>query len=121
MATDRFGIGNTARRTISYPDPTGDMAATRVDRERRLDAEGDIDALWAVADAQHIESQRGTRPLTNEHCVAAIIAARAGNNPDAALLLVNAHTPNTETPWTPDHEPATTTDWWDSEPEKSEL
>lgn len=121
MATDRFGIGNTARRPISYPDPTGDMAATRVDRERRQDAEADIDALWAVASAPHLDSQRGTRPITNAHCVAAIIAARAGNNPDAALLLINSHTPDKEATWLTDSESPTVTDWWDSEPGKSEL
>lgn len=121
MATDRFGIGNTARRTISYPDPTGDIAATRVDRERRQYAEADVGALWAVASAPHLDSQRGTRPLTNAHCAAAIIAASAGNSPDAALLLINSHTPDKEATWLTGPESPTVTDWWDSEPENSEL
>lgn len=50
MATDRFGIGTTARRPISYPDPTGDMAATRVDRERMARAGANPDAALHAAD-----------------------------------------------------------------------
>lgn len=106
---------------LAYADPTGNTAATRVDRERRQDAEADIDALWDVASAPHLDSQRGTRPITNAHCVAAIIAAHAGNAPDAALLLINSHTPDKEATWLTGPESPTATDWWDSEPGNSEL
>lgn len=73
MATDRFGIGNTARRTISYPDPTGDMAATRVDRERRARLGLNPDAAIHAADKHLIPveylnaDEEGRSYMRDEH------------------------------------------------------
>ena len=73
MATDRFGIGSTARRPISYPDPTGDTAATRVDRERRAHLGLNPDAALHAADKYLIPieytlaEEAKTAYMRNEH------------------------------------------------------
>ena len=107
MATDHLG----------YADPVGDTAAANVDRERAEGATPDMAELRAVASAPHLEGQRGTRPLTNDHCIAAIIAARIGAGVDALAMLANLHSPDRETEWQNDSMYPNPTEWWDLTPE----
>lgn len=102
---------------LPYTDLTGDTAAANVDRERSGCAAPDMPELRTVASAPHLEGQRGTRPLTNDHCVAAIIAARIGAGVDALAMLANLHSPDRETEWQSDSMYPNPTEWWDLTPE----
>ena len=104
-------------RVLPYADPVGNTAAANVDRERAGDAAPDMTELRAVASAPQLEGQRGTRPLTNDHCIAAIIAARIGTGVDVLAMLANFHSPDKETEWESDSTYPTQTEWWDLTPE----
>lgn len=51
MATNHFGSVTGKRRPISYPDPTGDAAASHVDRECAATLGYDPDIARDLADA----------------------------------------------------------------------
>ena len=104
-------------RALPYADPTGNTAAANVDRERAGGTDPDMAELRSVASAPHLEGQRGTRPLTNDHCVAAIIAARIGAGVDALAMLANLHSPDREAEWQNDSMYPNQTEWWDLTPE----
>lgn len=108
-----------SHRALSYADITGNTAAANVDRERAGDATPDMAGLRTVAASPHLEGQRGTRPLTNDHCIAAIIAARIGAGVDALAMLSNLHSPDGETEWQSDSTYPNPTEWWDLTPEIS--
>lgn len=104
-------------RVLPYADVTGNTAAANVDRGRAGGTAPDMAELRAVASAPQLEGQRGTRPLTNDHCIAAIIAARIGAGVDALAMLANLHSPDKETEWENDSTYPTQTEWWDLTPE----
>ena len=104
-------------RVLPYADVTGNTAAANVDRERAGGAAPDMAELRTVASAPHLEGQRGTRPLTNDHCIAAIVAARIGAGVDALAMLANLHSPDRETEWQNDSMYPNPTEWWDLTPE----
>ena len=104
-------------RALPYADPTGNTAAANVDREGAGGAAPDMAELRTVASAPQLEGQRGTRPLTNDHCIAAIIAARIGAGVDALAMLANLHSPDKENEWESDSTYPTQTEWWDLTPE----